>query len=300
MTRLPLPVGIEIEFVTSTHDNLSEAGYGYRAGYLNRSRFPDYRLWTDSTCGFEIVSPVLETDEDLDTLQEVCRDLQAHTATVDERCGLHVHVGVNGYSKPSIERLVQFLVRYEDAFCLLVPVARRQHYYCKRLTESVFTLLNGTAEERLAWHRDHDLRYHWLNLASLQKHGTVEFRLMEGTVDPALIRGWAEFLSVLCYKLLNDGKGFSRPQHKKHFKRSVVKDDALIFHNLLVKSEAFYGNVPNQERAIQARKWASDRFAQMQGYRHKTRINQTQREKARLKKDKARRTTYNFDSGVLN
>ncbi len=45
----------------------------------------------------ELVTPILRYTADIDTLQQIVRDLRNNGAKVNSSCGCHVHVGADGH-----------------------------------------------------------------------------------------------------------------------------------------------------------------------------------------------------------
>lgn len=104
-------------------------------------------------------------------------------------CGVHVHVdgaGIAGVDRNK-RALFRFGKWYEDDMYRLVDPSRRANSYCRPLPNAY-----------LASPRE---RYHWLNLAALTKHGTVEYRLHHGCTIPSRITEWAK----LCLKFTEAG-----------------------------------------------------------------------------------------------
>lgn len=165
--------------------------------------------------GWELVSPVLRGEDGLTATLNVCRALHDLTAAgtrvyASARCGLHVHFsGWGEHDLGKLRNLSRRWCNFEDTFDLMQPESRRasNNTFC-RSNARQFGYDPLTRGETM-WARTeaattiNDLidimspsRYVKLNLQSLQRHGTVEFRHHSGTVDGNKIVQWTRFLSA--------------------------------------------------------------------------------------------------------
>ena len=83
-----------------------------------------------------------------------------------------------------------------------------------------------------AWHRTLRSRYYGLNLAAIDKHGTIELRLFEASEDPAYIDGSLTLAQQLVTEAKKRGKfvqwdRFARPGKRSNDPGAVL--DALGF-----------------------------------------------------------------------
>jgi len=158
----------------------------------------------------EIVTPIL-THADRDTLRAVVRAVKRCGATVDDTCGMHVHVGADDLTVGAVARLATDIENYERFFdMVLCRKASRRTAYAKPLPASLNAKLRAIAAQaqtglesavssatlRSAWYdalpdtqahgtseHYHGSRYHGLNLHALFTKGTVEIRLFDGTLE---------------------------------------------------------------------------------------------------------------------
>lgn len=189
--------GVEIEIVTNTsHEALAEAFSDADIPCQNEPwGSPTRSYWkttTDSSIrrddyeyAVEIVSPPLVGASGLSEIRKVCDVLKDVGASVNRSCGLHVHVDAEGLEARNIRNVVSAWMRYEiviDSF--LPPSRRRDNGHCYPLPKANHMILTGARSkrrvERLA---NPDGRYYKLNLKSLSKHGTIEFRHHSGTCE---------------------------------------------------------------------------------------------------------------------
>jgi len=150
----------------------------------------------------ELVSPILEGSDGLSTIKRVCKVVNQLGVTVNNSCGLHVHVDARGSSVLNVANLLRLWAKYEAAsFDCLAP-SRRNSRWAKTifngdLSESYARIARAVREARGAsvesfiWRFATD-RYLSLNLTSYMRHGSVEFRAHQGTTDADKICAWVE------------------------------------------------------------------------------------------------------------
>ena len=281
MTPLPFTVGVEIEF-NSAYFSLATATY--RGKPFPYDPLHSWKLKTDSSCGYEAVSPVLSTVEDLGQIEQMVTYLKGNGACINNGCGLHVHIGIpNGswdiISVNKINRMLSFFARYENAFFALAARQRSSNTFCRSLYRDGHYVVERLKAKRglKSWSESENDRYMWLN-GCYQKHGTIEFRLQESTLDYATIFGWINLILHTCDNLLNGSI-----EANFQVAKTKTTDKALIVHDMLQRSNAYGGKATNIERAVIARKWVSKRFKQIHHYSHRTAIKKgtTQRAIAR-------------------
>lgn len=151
----------------------------------------------------EIVTPVLEGSKDFRLLHHVCDCLLCANAKTDNRCGLHIHVDANLMSLNQIISIVSEYQKLEDVIDRRMTPARRgkQCKYAKGLGEYDFEHIN-TLEQLLSLMSDRNSK---VNVQSLRKYGTLEFRQHHGSVCYDEIRSWIFFIMSLCERMADGG-----------------------------------------------------------------------------------------------
>ena len=267
MGLLPFTAGLEIEFSIpdSYYRNVEGTEFLRGAHYSGRTRVipgcsRTWSLKTDATCGYELVSPVLRTTEELESdVKAVCTYLKNIRLAATDRCGLHVHLGLPA-SEQSLTQIVNTWNRYEEAVFLLVPNHRKSGYHwCKKLHDLRGDILTGKGLH--AWGSVHENRYHWLNLVSVYEHGTVEWRCMESSFDPSFILGWISFLSHMNKFILSK---------KKSYRGNSRSSSEVQLHNMLVQSGCYGAKLQKMDeddrrRAIDARNFVANRYTYLTG-----------------------------------
>lgn len=187
----------------------------------------------------EIVTPVL-CYEDINDLQEVVRAVRRCGAQVDDKCGLHIHVGTEEFGGKALTNLAKTFYKYEPLIIAALGVSeQRMRQYTKPLSDEFIARL-GKLRTRTrdqvnkAWYghlnnnptRYCSSRYQTLNLNSVFYRGTVEFRLFEGTLHAGRVKAAVQFVLAIAAKALNSRGASSR---KREFNPASAKYDFRVF-----------------------------------------------------------------------
>lgn len=210
-------IGIEIEMnkITRERASMVAAKYFGTGRYANTARTDGYSTWSawdaqgrkwkfssdssilgpmDEQC--ELVSPILRY-EDIHFLQGLVRELRKAGARSDyrRRCGVHVHIGIDGHDANSLRTLANVMAAHEDLLCKAVDVSDYRRTYCeksdyrwieevnKKRPKSMDELADVWYESQgCDYHRDahyNSSRYHMVNFHATFTKGTVEFRFFQ-------------------------------------------------------------------------------------------------------------------------
>lgn len=159
----------------------------------------DGNVWDvkrDGSCGYEFASPILRGDAGIfdakvavEKIREVC------PTAVNANCGIHVTIGIQDHSPAELKRLIVGYLKSQENFYALCNETRQENRYCKRNpTNNLVQILQTAAIEKVAdlaggW-RQHDDRYHGLNLTRMFSKRVVEFRMLESTVSIRKVGDW--------------------------------------------------------------------------------------------------------------
>ena len=155
----------------------------------------------------ELVTPIL-TYGDIETLQELCRQLRHNGAKSDASrgCGVHIHIGAQGHTPQSLRNLANIMASHESLIAEALKLDRgRMSRYCRTVDPRFLEQVNRRKPRSMAhladiWytsngasygrsHHYNDSRYHMLNLHATFTKGTVEFRLFQFDEPTAERRG---------------------------------------------------------------------------------------------------------------
>lgn len=158
-------------------------------------RFHGNTFWgckTDgSTQGMEFISPPMSGEAGLDSVEEMCAKMNEYGWTVNRSCGTHVHIDVSELDFAQIRHLWLCYKRTEQQWRNLVDEQRRSNGYCRQMLGDPYVIAN--CENETEFNREARVgyeRYCWVNFTAIQRHGTIENRLLEGTIDATRLRWW--------------------------------------------------------------------------------------------------------------
>ena len=221
-------IGVEIEMNSITREKAAQIAADFfgtgrsqntasRNGYSTLSAWDgDGREWKfqkdvsiagpdSEKC--ELVTPILRYG-DIETLQELIRQLRHAGAKSDASrgCGVHIHIGANGHTAQTLRNLANIMASHESLIAEALDLDhRRMSRYCRTVDPRFLEQVNKkkpTTMTQLAdiWYTSHganygrdqhynDSRYHMLNYHATFTKGTVEFRLFQFDAPTADRRG---------------------------------------------------------------------------------------------------------------
>lgn len=168
--------GIEIE--TATCPN-------YRDLYGNTLWGAKYDC---SISGMEFVSPILEGDDGLHTVDQLCGFARLNHWKIDDDCGLHIHLDMRDEKRAALKSIAYAYVVTSDLWATFVEPYRADNYsMCCRTSLTRERLEDARRFTYLARSIN---RFEWFNIAAYARHGTIEIRLHEGSLNIRAIRYW--------------------------------------------------------------------------------------------------------------
>ena len=196
----------------------------------------------------ELVTPIL-TYNDIETLQELCRQLRHKGAKSDASrgCGVHIHIGAKGHTAKTLRNLANIMASHESLLTEALKLdSDRISRYCQTVDTYFLEKVNKkkpTTMSDLAdiWYRSqgasynrnghyNDSRYHMLNLHATFTKGTVEFRLFQfdepnGTRRGGIHAGQLKSYIQLCLALSQMAKevrgASAKPQQNENPKYAM-------------------------------------------------------------------------------
>ena len=204
--------GIEIEFKSNRSaveiaDALTAAGIATHYEGYNHITRATWKIVSDASVrgGWELVSPPMRfEDASFAQIEIVSRVLIGLGARIDRECGLHVHHHAADLAPSQIGKIVALYAKHEAQIDAMMPASRRANGYCKSL--DVKRNLPETVASMVKCKTVHDLeglfndRYYKVNVYSLRRHSTIEFRQHSGTVEAAKIINWVKITRALLEK----------------------------------------------------------------------------------------------------
>jgi hypothetical protein len=164
------------------------------------------------------------------------------------RCSVHVHVNVGGLTYPEFLAYLYLCILLEEPLMNLCGDTRKANRFCLRIADAEgyvrhLTQLFTSGPRSLMEIREDAVRYSAINIGSVRKYGSLEFRGMKGTLDVPTITAWTQTL----FRLREVARKFGNPVAVHD---AFVKTDTLQFakHCMGVNTPLF--SVENSLRDI--------------------------------------------------
>jgi hypothetical protein len=196
-----IPVSLTVHELAA---QLTAAGAPTQVQGYNHNVTPGWKIVTDGSltrapgfAPYELVSPILRGDDGLEQIRKVSAVLIEKGCRVNRSCGLHVHVGARDRQLPWFKNLLRLYAQFEPVIDSFLAASRRgaASNWCQPVRYQP-SMDQATNLDQLR--RAYGLsRYRKLNLESFGRHGTVEFRHHQGTIEATKIINWVLF----CLKL---------------------------------------------------------------------------------------------------
>ena len=211
-------IGVEIEMNNITREKAAKlAAFYFGTGrYENTAERNGYYTWSAwdaqgrewkfqkdvSIAGCdsekcELVTPIL-TYADIETLQELIRQLRHAGAKSDATrgCGVHIHIGAKGHTPQTMRNLANIMASHEDLLSSALNLdSYRVNRYCRTVDPRFLERVNKKKPKTMSAFADiwygtqgcnygrnqhyNDSRYHMLNYHATFTKGTIEFRLFQ-------------------------------------------------------------------------------------------------------------------------
>lgn len=180
------------------------------------------------------------------------------------RAGIHVHINVQDLTPV---QLVTFMCSYfmlEEVLLRFCDKSRLGNHFCLRMSDASYSLDKLVAfieTQNLHVLEDDDLRYASLNVTSLFKYGSIEFRALESTLDYERIKTWAGVLLHLrdYAKTINNPTDLLGQASHMGFSQyaPVILGPYYQAFKTWATDENIRKGVRNIQAAIYARDWAT-------------------------------------------
>lgn len=112
------------------------------------------------------------------------------------RCSTHIHRNVGDLSPSAIARIVTLYYLLEPMVSSFFPADRLGNRFALRLQDAP-GLITRIAGSNSFQYREENMKYASLNLVTIRTLGSMEFRLMEGCVDPDRIFKWVNIINEI-------------------------------------------------------------------------------------------------------
>lgn len=235
-------VGIEIECEGKKIQAVDTKFWQTEQDGSLRGRFPD-----------EAAEFVLKKPIDIKNVPEALQELAEHqkNAKLDfgYRTSVHVHVNVQDLTNDELMNFIYTYLLLEEPLVNFCGRERKGNRFCLRVQDAeglIFTLnevfKQGVPEAMRV--SEEAIRYSSLNIASLRKYGSIEFRAMRGNLDVDLITIWASSL----VSIREFSKRFKEP---KDVVRAFLDHDPKEFMKEALGEWYSYYTYPRMVKEIQ-------------------------------------------------
>lgn len=144
--------------------------------------------------GMEYVLKYPMTGADLfSAMRELDARFRATSPRVNVRCSTHVHLDARDLTVDQLTKLLLVYVVFERALYKLAGKRRKDSVFCVPLYRGRGALdwvLRPLSVGR-------DSRYTGVSMAALQQHGTLEFRMLEGTTSVGRVLKWVNLITAM-------------------------------------------------------------------------------------------------------
>jgi hypothetical protein len=161
----------------------------------------------------EMVSPICRYG-DIETVQEIVRELRKAGMMVNETTGIHIHIGKDGHTARSLKNIVNIMAAKEDILFKALEVnTERAQRWCKKVEGTLIQKINKVSaptesKVRNIWYNGedganqhyHESRYHALNLHSVWQKGTIEFRCFNSTTHAGKIKAYIQLCLAISHQ----------------------------------------------------------------------------------------------------
>lgn len=217
------PFGVEMEFFGTTKARVVEEftarGLQCVAEAYNHNTRNHWKVVTDASVnrmgtgegsGLELVSPILRGEAGFASLALACEALAAAGAKVDRSCGVHVHHDTRDLRPADVYRTVRIYTEGQAFIDSVLPPSRRSNggnFYCVAYAPHELSSIQRTAESAISARRMAGAaggRYRTVNLESLSRHGTLEFRQHSGSVEGPKVAAWVRLGQAIIWTARRD------------------------------------------------------------------------------------------------
>lgn len=152
-------------------------------------------------------------EDSIDQIKEIIGLIKAHKGDIRSTCGLHVHVDMTNFTYKEIIHIIKAYIKDQNKIYRAFKMLKCRTDYAQKIPKSVCRYLT---EENIRKVKHGEIEYgeggcqylterHYsLNIDALNKHGSLEFRLFNGSIQIRRIKKYIKWCLNFC---LNNVKG---------------------------------------------------------------------------------------------
>lgn len=217
-------------------------------GSINTQRKTDGRTVyvSNKLYSCELVSPILTYNEDIETLQQIVRELRKAGAFVNQSCGIHIHLDGANHTVKTLKNFINIIYSKNDLLYSALQIKFERQHWCKKMDETLVKKIKTSRPQTMEklkkiWYGGYyctrtthynETRYHFLNLHSFfNGNHTVELRGFNSTLHAGEIRSYIVLALALNNQALTQAKASTKkPQveNEKFAMRTYLNRIGLI------------------------------------------------------------------------
>lgn len=202
--QTPSPhVGVEIEFISSI-------GYGELAELFSMANLSQHiEIDEDGSItrmenGYAVELKLLAPEKKIKRLVEVAIALIEPYATINDSCGLHVHLDMRHRNS---DLCFKRLVKAQPLLFGVSDKGRLSNNYCKPVPYSASNI--GWQNYDDGAYNEREDRYYAVNALAFEEHSTIEVRVFDATLDAKIINARIDLLLQIIKKDIKDNSFLS-------------------------------------------------------------------------------------------
>lgn len=167
-------------------------------------------LKPDSSCGIEIVSPVLKGIYGIEQVCQVVDTIKYNNFSADKRCSVHVHVDISNLNDYKLLSILTWWIKCEPVFFDSVLSCRKINSYCMMIgLNKAFKIDSKFYTLSEMMNIFGKIKYYSLNTyhKNNNKRDTIEFRIMDydACKNSYDIRNWIKLILHFCECCIKKG-----------------------------------------------------------------------------------------------
>jgi len=152
-------------------------------------------------------------EDGIDQIKEIIGLIKAHRGHIKKTCGSHVHICMSKFSNQEIVNIIKAFIKKQDYIYHKFEVLKcRQKDHARKIPKDVLKLLTAEIVKKTKKNEYGDNEIHeyfgnrdyGLNMLSLARHGTLEFRIFSGSIQ---IRTWKKYIQFAINFCLDNCRG---------------------------------------------------------------------------------------------
>lgn len=142
---------------------------------------------------------VLEYKKYIDALYT---ELEKPKINDSRRCGVHIHINIRDYEIEKVFNIITLYLMLENLLIAWVGKSREGNLFCLRAKDAEYLVYKLIEDKTIGVFKNtllyQDFKYASINVATISKFGSLEFRALETPQDKNKILKWIKI--ILCIK----------------------------------------------------------------------------------------------------